>query len=91
MRVKNFYSATSAEPGDIFLVTVKAVVQDDGTYRLYRCPADVDYVPEGDRLFEGKMYTTIAHDDTGKVCMGIEITAQQLFPVLRATKGPDLS
>lgn len=89
MKIKNFYTANTAEPGDVFLVVVKAVVMEDGTYRLYRCPADDEYVPEGDRLFEGKTYTLPDNYDTE--WLGIEITAQTLFPILRAAKGPDLS
>ena len=77
MRIKNFYTATSAEPGDVFLVTIKAVVQYDGTYRLYRCPAEVDRVPDGDRLYDGD------RDE--------EPFGPGIFPILRATKGPDLS
>jgi hypothetical protein len=51
MKVKNFYTANSAEPGDVFLVVLKATIQYDGTYRLYRCPYEGDDIPEGDRLY----------------------------------------
>ena len=87
--IKNFYTANTAEPGDVFLVTVKAVVQYDGSYRLYRCPYLNDDIPQGDRLFEGRFYT--CPDNDNKESLGIEITAEQLFPILRAAKGPDLS
>ena len=52
MTVKNFYTANTAEPGDVFLVVIKAMVQYDGTYRLYRCPYEGNDVPQGDRLYK---------------------------------------
>lgn len=93
MKIKNFYTANTAEPGDVFLVTVKAVVMHDGTYRLYRCPVE-EYdgtIPDGDRMFEGKTYEMVNDQDGTEPITSIEITAHHIFPVLRAAKGPDLS
>jgi len=55
MPLKNFYTASTVKPGDIYCVTIKVRVQDDGTYRVYRCPwpnAEIgeDGSPQGDSL-----------------------------------------
>lgn len=55
MPYKNFYTANSVEPGDIFIVTLKAMVQYSSAIRLYRCPwpkAEIgdDGSPQGDWL-----------------------------------------
>ena len=77
MPVKNFYTATTAEPGDVFLVVIKATVQYDGTYRLYRCPYEckADDIPQGDRLYND------TDNDLGEV----------IFPILVVSKGQDLT
>lgn len=78
MPLKNFYSASSAEPGDVFVCTIKVMVVYDGHYRIYRCPleaeTDDEGIPQGDRLF----------GDPKKVRVAIET----IMPVLRATRGP---
>jgi hypothetical protein len=68
MTIKNFYTATSAEPGDVFLVTIKAMVQYDGSYRLYRCPYKGDDMPQGDRLYTDS-------DDLGEVIFPILVVS----------------
>jgi len=73
MPVKNFYTANTAEPGDVFLVVIKATVQYDGTYRLYRCPYEGNDVPQGDPIYNG------TDNDLGEV----------IFPILVASKGQD--
>jgi len=55
MPLKNFYTASTVKPGDIYCVTIKVMVQYDGTYRVYRCPwpdAEIgeDGSPQGDSL-----------------------------------------
>jgi hypothetical protein len=90
MPIKNFYSANTAKPGDIFLVIIKAVVQYNGTYRLYRCPVDELYEPDGDRV-NGRDYWDLHTDDEDiEPCSSEQIVAESIFPVLRTTKGPDL-
>lgn len=77
MKIKNFYTATSVEPGDVFVVTVKAMIQYDGTFKLYRCPYPTpEYEreePQGDRLIE--METFDGRWD-------VEIVGETLFPIL---------
>jgi hypothetical protein len=73
MTVKNFYTANTAKPGDVFLVVIKAMVQYDGTYRLYRCPYNGDDIPQGDRI-----YNDIDND------MG-----EAIFPILVVSNGQD--
>lgn len=76
MKIKNFYTATSVEPGDVFVVTVKAMIQYDGTFKLYRCPyptPEYEDEPQGDRLFETQSFD-------GK--WDVEIVGETLFPIL---------
>ena len=75
MTVKNFYTANTAEPGDVFLVVIKATVQYDGSYRLYRCPYEGDShrIPAGDRLYND------TDNDLGEV----------IFPILVMSNGQD--
>jgi len=73
MPVKNFYTANTAEPGDVFLVVIKATVQYDGTYRLYRCPYEGNDVPEGDPIYNDHDYDL----------------AEVIFPVLVMSNGED--
>lgn len=68
MTVKNFYTANTAEPGDVFLVVIKAMIQYDGSYRLYRCPYNGDDIPQGDRLYDGS-------DDLGEVIFPILVVS----------------
>ena len=56
MAVKNFYTANTAAPEDVFLVVIKATIQYDGTYRLYRCPYEGSNIPQGDRLYTESDY-----------------------------------
>ena len=73
MPIKDFYTATSIQPGDVFLVTIKATVQYNSTYRLYRCPAvRVGGEPQGDRLYTDE-----------------KVVAEALFPILQIAHGPD--
>jgi hypothetical protein len=75
MTIKNFYTATTIEPGDVFLVTIKAMVQYDGSYRLYRCPAvRIGGEPQGDRLYKDE-----------------QVVAEAIFPILQIANGPDPS
>ncbi len=53
--IKNFYTATDIQPGDIFVCTIVVRVQHDGSYRVYRCPwpgAEIgsDGTPQGDQI-----------------------------------------
>ena len=53
MPIKNFYTATSAKPGDIFVCVVTCYIGPTG-YKLYRCeypPQLIDGVPQGGKLF----------------------------------------
>ena len=68
MTVKNFYTANKVEPGDVFLVVIKAMVQYDGSYRLYRCPYEGDDIPQGDRLYTDS-------DDLGEVIFPILVVS----------------
>ena len=59
MPLKNFYDANTVKPGDIFCVTIKVMVQYDGTYRVYRCSwpeAEIgeDGSPKGDAIYPTK-------------------------------------
>ena len=68
--LKNFYTATSAEPGDVFACVVTCHVTPMGTLSFYRCeyPPDLyDGVPQG--MFYG--------DNTD------EVKLQDLFPTIR--------
>ena len=79
--IKNFYTAHEAKPGDIFVVTVKVMVQYDGRYKIYRCPwpdAQIgeDGSPQGDDLYASQ-------DD-------LQTTAETLMPVLLTSEGVSL-
>ena len=52
MRVINAYSAQpdDIEPGDIMLFVVKAIMTQQGKYRLYRCFYEGLNVPQGSRI-----------------------------------------
>lgn len=80
MPIKNFYTEHEAKPGDVFVVTVKVMVQYDGTYKIYRCPwpdAEIGYdgTPQGDQLYAG-------HDN-------LKTMAKTLMPILQTAVGPD--
>ena len=54
--IKNFYTATTAEPGDIFICVVTCHISEMG-YRLYRCawpPQMMGDLPQGDKMFNTK-------------------------------------
>jgi hypothetical protein len=75
MPIKNFYTATTVEPGDVFVVTIKAMVRHDGTVKLYRCPwpnAEIghDGTPQGDELY------------AGRTSLSISDVASTIFPIL---------
>ena len=57
MPIKNFYTANSAEPDDIFVCVVTCHIGPTG-YRLYRCewPPQVsdDNVPQGSAMYNTK-------------------------------------
>jgi hypothetical protein len=96
MPIKNFYSANSAEPGDIFVLVLKATVQYNGTYRLYRCrwpdpEIGEDDSPQGDRAFSSTWFDMVDGEENSDPMNGIQVAAETLFPILRATKGPDLT
>ena len=57
MTIKNFYTATYVQPGDVFVAAVKVMVQYDGTYRVYRCEWPHDNEPQGAQM--GDEMTTI--------------------------------
>ena len=81
MTIKNFYTAHDAKPGDVFVVTVKVMIQYDGRYKLYRCPwpnAELGYdgTPQGDELYGDE-------DD-------LQTMAETLMPVLVTAEGPSI-
>ena len=67
MAIKNFYTANTAEPGDVFVCVVTCHISEMG-YKLYRCewPPQVadDDVPQGSAMY-----------DTSEV-------VKQLFPIV---------
>lgn len=78
MPIKNFYTANSVEPEDVFVVTVKVMIQYDGTYKIYRCPwpnagIGEDGTPQGDRLYGS--------------ADKLETMAETLMPVLKSASG----
>lgn len=68
MAVKNFYTATDVNPGDIFVCAVTLHVNDFG-YRVYRCAYgsqnEHEGVPQGTRILQEKA------------------VAEALFPIIR--------
>lgn len=94
MPIKSFYSANDVKPGDVFVVTVKVMVQYNGTYRLYRCPypdADVgeDGTPQGDLLSNDKVFEVVNHEGGIDAMPALMIAAVTLMPILRIARGPD--
>jgi len=82
MPIKNFYTENEAKPGDVFVVTVKVMVQYDGTLRIYRCPwpdAEIGYdgTPQGDELYA-----------SSAGYKNLRITAETLMPILKTASGP---
>ena len=66
MPIKNFYTANTAEPGDVFVCVVTCHISEMG-YRLYRCefpPQMSGDVPQGSAMY-----------DTDEV-------VRQLFPIV---------
>jgi len=64
--IKNFYTANTAEPGDIFVCVVTCHISEMG-YKLYRCnwpPQTSDDVPQGNAMYD-------THE-----------TVKQLFPIV---------
>ena len=55
MTIKNFYTATDVQPGDVFVAAVKVMVQYDGTYRVYRCEWPHDHEPQGAQMGDEMM------------------------------------
>ena len=55
MPIKNFYTANTAEPGDVFVCVVTCHISEMG-YKLYRCdfPAleNGDGVPQGSAMYD---------------------------------------
>ena len=52
-KLKNFFRATSIEPGDVFVVTVKVMCDANFNFRVYRCKWPDAYIdsmglPDGD-------------------------------------------
>ena len=69
-KIKNFYTANTAEPGDVFVCVVTCHITEMG-YKLYRCayPPDTyfdafDAIPQGEGMY-----------DTSEV-------VKQLFPIV---------
>ena len=57
MPIKNFYTANTAEPGDIFVCVVTCHISERG-YKLYRCefPPNTteEGVPQGSAMYNTK-------------------------------------
>ncbi len=73
--IKNFYTANTAEPGDIFVCVVTCQIGALG-YKLYRCawpPLMSGDVPQGDGMY-----------DTSEV-------VRQLFPIVANLEIPERS
>ena len=53
MRVVDAYTIAphKIQSGDVMLLVVKAVVDAQGQYRIYRCPYEGDDIPQGSRVF----------------------------------------
>lgn len=72
-KLKNFFNAQSVEPGDVFVCTIKVMVDAEGVYRVYRCRwpdayIDSNGMPDGD--WHG--------DET--------LTVEQIFPIIATKK-----
>ena len=70
-KIKNFYTANTVEPGDVFVCVVTCHITEMG-YKLYRCawpPQIYDNVPQGEGMY-----------DTGEI-------VQQLFPIVANQEG----
>ena len=53
-KIKNFYTANTAEPGDVFVCVVTCHIDETG-YKLYRCawsPQIYDDVPQGEGMYD---------------------------------------
>ena len=93
MPLKNFYTANDALPGDIFMVVVKATVQYDGSFRLYRCPWQgwEEDIPQGDRVFVNGWWDQVDGEENAESTSDLQIAGEKLFPILQYSRGADLS
>ena len=72
-KIKNFYTANTAEPGDVFICVVTCHISPMG-YKLYRCaypPQTYDDIPQGEGMY-----------DTSEV-------VRQLFPIVSNLEIPE--
>ena len=72
-KIKNFYTANTAEPGDVFVCVVTCHIDERG-YKLYRCeyPPDLyDSIPQGEGM-----------SDTSEV-------VKRLFPIVSNLEIPE--
>ena len=94
MPLKNFYTATDVEPGDMFLVVLKCMVQHNGSYRIYRCPYDFaqQYIPEGDRIANSEFFDKHDSEDNIEPMSSEQIVAETIFPILGwCSNKPDMT